>query len=86
MNLAKIIDYTILKPEASKAEIQKVIDEAKYYNFYAVCVAPMWTTYVAKSLRDSKVKVCTGIGFSLGANTSDTKAYEAREATFKWGR
>jgi deoxyribose-phosphate aldolase len=80
MNLAKIIDHTILKPEASKAEIQKVIEEAKNYNFYAVCVAPVWTAYTAKSLRDSKVKVCTVIGFPLGANTSETKAYEAREA------
>ncbi|MDR1522310.1 MAG: deoxyribose-phosphate aldolase [Streptococcaceae bacterium] len=79
MNLAKIIDYTILKPETSKAEIQKVIEEAKYYNFFAVCVAPMWVAYAAKSLRDSKVKVCTVVGFPLGANTSEIKAYEAKD-------
>ncbi|MDR1013293.1 MAG: deoxyribose-phosphate aldolase [Lactobacillales bacterium] len=80
MNLAKIIDQTILKSEASKAEIQKGVEEAKHCSFHALCVAPMWVAYVVDHLKDTQVKVCTVVGFPLGANTSETKAYEAREA------
>lgn len=80
MNLAKVIDHTLLKPGVSQTEIQKAINEATYYEFYALCIAPMWVAYAAKILKDSKVKVCTVIGFPLGANTSEVKAYEAKEA------
>ncbi|MDR1473895.1 MAG: deoxyribose-phosphate aldolase [Lactobacillales bacterium] len=80
MNLAKMIDHTLLKPNLNQVEVQKAIEEAKYYGFYALCVAPMWVAYAAENLRNSKVKVCTVIGFPLGANTSETKAYEAKEA------
>ncbi|MDR0615034.1 MAG: deoxyribose-phosphate aldolase [Lactobacillales bacterium] len=80
MNLAKIIEHTLLKSGINHAEVQKAIEEAKHYGFYALCIAPMWVAYAAENLRNSKVKVCTVIGFPLGANTSETKVYEAKEA------
>jgi deoxyribose-phosphate aldolase len=80
MNLAKMIDHTLLKPNLNQAEVQEAIEEAKHYGFYALCATPMWVAYAAENLRNSKVKVCTVIGFPLGANTSETKVYEAKEA------
>jgi len=81
MNLAKMIDHTLLKPDLNQAEVQKAAEETKHYEFYALCVAPMWVSYAAKALKDCQAKVCTVIGFPLGANTSETKAYEAKEAS-----
>lgn len=80
MQLNKYIDHTILKPDASKAKVQQIIDEAKKYHFASVCVNPTWISLVVEELRDSDVKVDAAIGFPLGANTSSVKAFEASEA------
>lgn len=80
MNLAKYIDHTNLKPEATPQDIDRLIDEAKTYHFASVCINPCYVGYAKKKLQDSDVKVCTVIGFPLGANTSAVKAFEAAEA------
>lgn len=80
MQLNKYIDHTILKPDASKAKVQQIIDEAKKYHFASVCVNPTWISLVAEELKDSDIKVDAAIGFPLGANTSSVKAFEASEA------
>lgn len=82
-NLAKYIDHTALKPNVTKADILKLTDEAKKYGFASVCVNPYWVSLAAQQLKDSEVKVCTVIGFPLGANTASVKAYETREAIEK---
>ena len=76
-NLASYIDHTLLKPTATKADILKLCDEAKQYHFASVCVNPCWVTLCAEILKGTGVKVCTVIGFPLGANTSEIKAQEA---------
>jgi deoxyribose-phosphate aldolase len=83
MNLAGMIDHTLLKAEATQAEIAKLIDEAKKYQFASVCVNPTWVSYAAEQLAGTPVKVCTVIGFPLGATTSETKAFEAKDAVAK---
>ena len=80
MRLNKTIDHTILNPDATKDEVIKVLDEAKAYDFASVCLEPCWVTLAAERLADSEVKVCTVIGFPLGANTKTVKAFEAKEA------
>ena len=80
MNYNKMIDHTVLKADATKAMVAKIIDEAKEYNFASVCVNPTWVAYCAQALADSDVKVCTVIGFPLGANTSAVKAFEKKDA------
>ena len=76
-NLASYIDHTLLKPVATKADILKLCDEAKQFHFASVCVNPCWVSLCAEVLKGSGVKVCTVIGFPLGANTSEIKAQEA---------
>lgn len=76
-NLASYIDHTLLKPTATKADILKLCEEAKQYHFASVCVNPCWVSLCADVLKGSGVKVCTVIGFPLGANTSEIKAQEA---------
>ena len=78
--LAAMIDHTLLKPEATRDQIIKVCQEAVAYRFASVCVNPYWVPLVAEQLKGSPVKVCTVIGFPLGANTSATKALETAEA------
>lgn len=80
MAINKYIDHTLLKPDATKEGIDKLLAEAKEYDFASVCVNPYWVAYCAQVLKDSDVKVCTVIGFPLGANTTATKVFEAREA------
>ena len=80
MNLAKYIDHTNLKPEATPQDIDRLIDEAKTYHFASVCINPCYVGYAKKKLQDSDIKVCTVIGFPLGANTSAVKAFETAEA------
>ena len=80
MNLAKYIDHTILKAVASKQDVTKLCAEAAEYGFASVCVNPFWVSYCADLLKGSGVKVCTVIGFPLGANTSRVKAFEAEQA------
>ncbi|NQP59624.1 deoxyribose-phosphate aldolase [Streptococcus suis] len=80
MKLNKYIDHTILKPETTQEQVEKILSEAKEYDFASVCVNPTWVSLVAESLKDSDVKVCTVIGFPLGANTSAVKAFETKDA------
>lgn len=79
-DIARYIDHTLLKPEAKEEEIKKLCEEAIQYGFCAVCVNSSWTDYCAKKLRGTKVKVCTVVGFPLGATDYRTKAYETRNA------
>ena len=80
MELNRMIDHTILKPEATEAAVQKIIDVAKEYNFFSVCINPCWVAFASEQLADTDVAVCTVIGFPLGANTPEVKAYEAADA------
>ena len=80
MNLAGYIDHTLLRADATKSEIKKLTDEAKQYGFKSVCVNPTWVSYAKQQLADSDVKVCTVIGFPLGATTSEVKAFETKNA------
>ena len=83
MKLNKYIDHTLLKPEASKEQVLKLIEEAKVYDFASICVNPTWIEFAAEQLKDSDVKVCVPIGFPLGANTSDVKVFETKDAIQK---
>ena len=83
MKLNKYIDHTLLKPEASEEQILKLIEEAKVYDFASICVNPTWIEFAAEQLKGSDVKVCVPIGFPLGANTSDVKAFETKDAIRK---
>lgn len=76
----KTIDHTLLKPEATEAQIKTLCEEAAKYDFMSVCVNPTWVKKAAELLAGTDVKVCTVIGFPLGANTSEVKAYEAEDA------
>ncbi len=78
--LAKIIDHTLLKPEATEAEIDQLCQEAVTHQFASVCVNPSWVSRAVHQLQDSNVKVCTVIGFPLGATSTQVKAFEAKEA------
>ncbi len=80
-NLARMIDHTLLKADAVRAEIVKLLEEAKQYKFASVCVNPTWVKTAAEFLKDTpEVKVCTVIGFPLGASTSEVKAFETKNA------
>jgi deoxyribose-phosphate aldolase len=83
---ASLIDHTLLKPEASEADIKKLCNEAIQFGFASVCVNPSWVKRAAEFLRGSSVPVCTVIGFPLGATLPDVKAYEARRAIFNGAR
>lgn len=78
--LAKMIDHTLLKPEANRDAIVKLCAEAKQYGFASVCVNPTWVRLCAEQLSDSDVKVCTVIGFPLGASSTATKVFETQDA------
>ncbi|WP_054026343.1 deoxyribose-phosphate aldolase [Bacillus sp. FJAT-28004] len=80
LNLSGMIDHTLLRADATKSEITKLTTEAKKYSFASVCVNPTWVAYSAEQLANSTVKVCTVIGFPLGAATTETKAFEAKNA------
>lgn len=80
MNYNKLIDHTILKADAKEEDIIKLCKEAKEYHFCSVCVNPGFVKLCAQELKGSDVKVCTVIGFPLGATTSESKAFEAKDA------
>ena len=80
MNLNQYIDHTLLKPEASKDQVVRLIEEAKEYHFASVCINPTWVKLAAEMLATSNVKVCTVIGFPLGATTPEVKAFETTNA------
>ena len=77
---AKYIDHTLLKADAKKEEIMELCEEARMYSFASVCVNPTWVKTAAAALEGSSVKVCTVIGFPLGASTSEVKAFETKNA------
>jgi deoxyribose-phosphate aldolase len=74
--IAALIDHTILKPEATRDDVVKVCREARHYNFASVCVNPYWVSLVKSELAGSPVRVCTVVGFPLGATSSESKAAE----------
>lgn len=80
MELRKYIDHTLLKPNATQDQIEQIIDEAKTYQFASVCVNPYWVNYCYEQLKNTNVKVCTVIGFPLGATTTSIKVAETKEA------
>lgn len=84
--LAKLIDHTLLKPDATEAQIRAICAEAREHGFMSVCVNPHWVPLCRDLLSDTDVKVCTTIGFPLGANRSEIKAVEAEDAVARGAR
>ncbi|WP_332646964.1 deoxyribose-phosphate aldolase [Lysinibacillus sp. 54212] len=80
INYAAMIDHTLLKADATKEGILQICEEAKKYTFASVCVNPTWVKTCAERLDGTEVKVCTVIGFPLGASTSAVKAFETKDA------
>lgn len=78
--LAKMIDYAVLRPDASRQDLLKACEESRRYHFAALCVFPCWVPMVAEALKGSDVKVCAVVGFPYGANAIRVKAMEARLA------
>jgi deoxyribose-phosphate aldolase len=85
-NLARMIDHTLLKPEASRDDIVSLCEEARKYRFASVCVNSTWVPLAKALLAGSDVMVCAVVGFPLGAMTPAAKAYEAREAVRQGAR
>lgn len=79
-DLARYIDHTILKPNATEEQVRKLCAEALEFNFRSVCINPTWVSLAASLLRGSEVLTCTVVGFPLGANEPEIKAMEARRA------
>ena len=79
--LNKYIDHTLLKPDATKDDIEKLCQEAKEYDFYSVCVNSCWVKLAKELLENTDVKIAAVVGFPLGAMVSDSKAYEAAAAS-----
>lgn len=79
-SIAALIDHTLLRPEATEAEIRTLCAEARKYGFASACVNPYWTRIAAAELAGSPVKVCTVVGFPLGANTTAMKVAETEDA------
>ncbi len=84
--VASMIDHTLLKADATRADIETLCREAAEYAFASVCVNPTWVATCARLLQGSVVKVCSVVGFPLGATTADTKNYETRRAMFDGAR
>jgi deoxyribose-phosphate aldolase len=84
--VASMIDHTLLKPDATRKDIEALCREAAEYGFASVCVNPTWVGECTRLLRSSAVKVCSVVGFPLGATTADTKHYETRRALFDGAR
>ncbi|MGD0017109.1 MAG: deoxyribose-phosphate aldolase [Verrucomicrobiia bacterium] len=80
MNVASLIDHALLKPEATATDIERVCREAMEFGFWSVCVNPCHVRCAASALSKNDVKVCTVVGFPLGANLTETKVYETRFA------
>jgi deoxyribose-phosphate aldolase len=80
--VAALIDHTLLKPDATAVEIEKLCREAAEFHFATVCVNPTWVAFCARLLRGTDVGVCSVVGFPLGATTPDVKQYETRRAIF----
>jgi deoxyribose-phosphate aldolase len=85
-SVARSIDHTLLRPEATAADIRQVCQEALKYNFASVCVNPYWTSLVAQELTGSAVKVCCVVGFPLGAHATAIKVAETEKAVAEGAR
>jgi deoxyribose-phosphate aldolase len=81
-SVSSMIDHTLLKPDATRADIEKLCREAAEFHFATVCVNPTWVATAARLLRGSGVGVCSVVGFPLGATTADVKNFETRRAIF----
>ena len=84
--VAGLIDHTLLKPDATQAEIERLCQEAAEHKFASVCVNPAWVALCASRLRGTSVMVCSVVGFPLGATTADVKNFETRRAIFDGAR
>jgi deoxyribose-phosphate aldolase len=84
--VASMIDHTLLKPDATRANIEELCREAAQFKFATVCVNPTWVALAAKLLAGTGVGVCSVVGFPLGATTPDVKGYETRRAIFDGAR
>ena len=80
LDMARYIDHTLLRPDATAAEIDQLCREAEQYHFASVCINPTWVKRAADNLRGTSVPVCSVIGFPLGATTPEIKAMETRRA------
>ncbi|HXE76068.1 MAG TPA: deoxyribose-phosphate aldolase [Candidatus Xenobia bacterium] len=78
-DIAALIDHTLLRPEATRADILKLCEEAARFGFASVCINPTWVSVAAAALRGSRVKVCTVVGFPLGATLPSVKVLETEE-------
>jgi deoxyribose-phosphate aldolase len=85
-DIAAMIDHTLLKPDATRLQIEELCREAAQFAFATVCVNPAWVALSARLLAGSSVGVCSVVGFPLGATTADVKAYETRRAIFDGAR
>jgi deoxyribose-phosphate aldolase len=84
--IAAMIDHTLLKPDATRADIEELCREAAQFQFATVCVNPVWVVLAAARLAPTAVRVCSVVGFPLGATTADVKGYETRRAIFDGAR
>lgn len=80
MSNSQLVDHTLLSATAQRRQVEALIEQAREHHFASVCVNPYWVELAAEKLADSDVKVCTVIGFPLGATTTTVKAFEARDA------
>jgi deoxyribose-phosphate aldolase len=85
-SVSRLIDHTLLKPDATRAELEQLCREAAEFHFATVCVNPAWVSLCASRLRSTPVAVCTVVGFPLGATTPDVKQYETRRVIFDGAR
>jgi deoxyribose-phosphate aldolase len=85
-SVAALIDHTLLKPDATRQEIEELCREAAQFGFATVCVNPVWVALAAQRLGSSSTGVCSVVGFPLGATTADVKGYETRRAIFDGAR
>ncbi len=81
-DVASLIDHTLLKPDATRADIETLCREASEFRFATVCINPAWVATAARLLRQAHVGICSVVGFPLGATTADVKHYETRRAIF----
>jgi deoxyribose-phosphate aldolase len=81
-DIAAMIDHTLLKPDATRGDIEQLCREAAQFQFATVCVNPVWVALAAARLATTAVRVCSVVGFPLGATTADVKGYETRRAIF----
>jgi deoxyribose-phosphate aldolase len=85
-SVAGLIDHTLLRPDATRADIERLCDEAREHGFATVCVNPAWVALCASRLRGSAVGVCAVVGFPLGATTADVKHFETHRVLFDGAR